>query len=102
MSTRSVMILLVVALSLAGMVLLFERQVSREIKPSADEYKVFKEYRRETVHKISLIEGDLAVQLMKDGEGWQMTSPEAAVANGQRVEELLEKLGELTEEDKPI
>lgn len=102
MSTRSVVILLVVALSLAGMVLLFEREVSREVEPSADEYKIFKEYRSEEAHKVSLIYGDMAVQLMRDVEGWQMTSPEVAVADTQRVEELLGRVGDLMEVAQPI
>lgn len=97
MSTRSVVVLLAVALTLAAMVMLFERQVSQETKPSEDEYKVFKEYRAEQVQKVSLIDGNLAVQLLRDVEGWQMRSPVMAVADEQRVQALLGRLGELME-----
>ena len=102
MSTRSVVILLVVALSLAVMVLLFEREVGREDGPSPDEYKVFKAYSKDQVNRVNLVRGDLTVQLQRQAEGWQMNSPVSAVAESSRVEELLEQLGRLEEVDRPI
>ena len=75
MNTRSVIILLIVALSLAVMVLLFEREVGREVEPSSDEYKVFKAYSVDQANWVSLVRGDLTVQLQRQGAEWQMNSP---------------------------
>ncbi len=102
MSTRSVVVLLIIAMSLAGMVLLFERQVGREVEAGADEYKVFKAYAKDQVHWVNLVRGDLTVQLVRQAQGWQMNSPVQAEAAGQRVEKLLGQLGELMEVAAPI
>ena len=102
MSTRSVVVLLIVALSLAVMVLLFEREVGREVEPGPDEYKVFKAYAKDQVKLVNLVRGDLTVQLVRQGEGWQMNSPVRAVAASRRVEKLLEQLGDLMEVARPI
>ncbi len=56
MSTRSVVVLLIVALSLAVAVLLFERDVGREVQPDPDEYKVFKAYAKDEVRLVNLVE----------------------------------------------
>ncbi|NIA07476.1 MAG: DUF4340 domain-containing protein [Actinobacteria bacterium] len=102
MSNRSVVALLIVALSLAGMVLIFERQISQETEPSTDEYKVFKAYSIDQVESVSLVNGDLAVQLKRRPEGWQLTSPVVAAADEQRVKKLLSQLAELMEVEAPI
>src|SRR3989304_2981497 len=102
MSNRSVIILLIVALSLAAMVLLFERQISQEVRPSPDEYKVFKAYSKDQVDSVSLVNGELAVRLERDAEGWHLSSPVAGPADEKRVDKLLEQLGELMEVATPI
>ena len=102
MSNRSIVVLLIIALSLAGMVLLFERQISQKAEPSADEYKVFKAYSEDEVHSVSLVNGELAVRLEYDGEGWRLLSPVTAAADEKRVGELLVQLGELMEVAAPI
>ncbi len=102
MSTRSVIILLVVALSLAAMVLLFEREVGREVETSPDEYKVFKAYGEDQVKWVNLVRGDLTVQLERQGDGWGMRSPVQAAAQSPRVAKLLRELGELMEVAQPI
>ena len=102
MSNRSVVVLLIVAMSLAGMVLIFERQISQEVGPSVDEYKVFKAYSTDQVESVSLVNGDRSVQLRRDADGWQLTSPVVAAADEERVEKLLSLLGELKEKEAPI
>jgi len=102
MSTRSVVVLLIVALSLAVAVLLFERDVGREVEADPDEYKVFKAYAKDQVKLVNLVRGDLTVQLVREGEGWKMYSPVRAEAQSKRVEKLLEQLGELMEVARPI
>ncbi len=102
MSNRSVVVLLIVALSLAVMVLLFEREVGREVEPGPDEYKVFKAYAKDQVHWVNLVRGDLTVQLKRQGDDWQMKLPVRAVAKSKEVEKLLEQLGDLMEVARPI
>ena len=102
MSTRSVVVLLIVALSLAVMVLLFEREVGREVEPGPDEYKVFKAYAKDQVKLVNLVRGDLTVQLVRQGQGWQMTLPVRAAAANKQVEKLLEQLGGLMEVARPV
>ena len=102
MSNRSVVVLLIISLSLAGMVLLFERQISQKTEPSADEYKVFKAYSEDEVLSVSLVNGELAVRLERDGDGWRLLSPMTAVADEKRVGALLGQLGELVEVAAPI
>ena len=93
---------MIVALSLAVAVLLFERDVGREVQPDPDEYKVFKAYAKDQVNWVNLIRGDLTVQLVREGQAWKMYSPVRAEAQNERVEKLLEQLAELMEVARPV
>jgi hypothetical protein len=102
MNDRTMIVLVLSALSLGAGILYFERPVGRRESAASDDRRVFPGIDRTNIQEIVLTSGGKVVALRRAGGTWLMKEPAEDRTDPRQVEALVSLLTELTQAARPI